>query len=46
MPPYNELKHFNANRIKETYEVQLKEDELKRIDEEKRGPFNMTYDFN
>ena len=46
MPPYNDLKHFNANRIKEAYEVKLKEDEVKRIEEEKKGPFNMTYDFN
>jgi hypothetical protein len=26
--------------------VKLKEDEIKRIEEEKKGPFNMTYDFN
>lgn len=45
MPKYNELKHFNAQRIKEAYEEDLAQKEKERIEEEKRGPFKMTYDF-
>lgn len=46
MPPYNELKHFNAYKIKAAYEEKLKEEEQARLEEEKKGPFNMTYEFN
>lgn len=45
MPKYNELKHFNATRIKGFYEEDLVQKEKERIEEEKRGPFKMTYDF-
>ena len=45
MPKYNELKHFNAVTIKKTYEAYLVEEEKARIEEERRGPFKMTYDF-
>lgn len=46
MPPYNELKHFNAGRIKKAYEDWLAEEEAKRLEEQTKGPFNMTYEFN
>ncbi len=45
MPKYNELKHFNAQTIKRAYEQYLVEEEKTRLEEEKRGPFKMTYDF-
>jgi len=45
MPKYNELKHFSAQRIKEAYEEDLVQKEKERLEEEKRGPFKMTYDF-
>lgn len=45
MPKYNELKHFNAQTIKKAYEAYLIEEEKARLEEERRGPFKMTYDF-
>ena len=45
MPKYNELKHFNATRIKEAYEADLVLQEKQRLEEERRGPFQMNYDF-
>lgn len=45
MPKYNELKHFNANNIKKAYEQYLVDEEKARLEEERRGPFKMTYDF-
>jgi len=45
MPKYNELKNFNALTIKKTYEEYLVAEEKARIEEERRGPFKMTYDF-
>lgn len=45
MPKYNELKHFNAQKIKDAYEADLVQKEKERMEEEKRGPFKMTYDF-
>lgn len=45
MPKYNELKHFNARTIKKAYEAYLIEEEKVRLEEERRGPFKMTYNF-
>ncbi len=45
MPKYNELKHFNAERIKEAYEADLVKQEKERLEEERRGPFQINLDF-
>ena len=45
MPKYNELKHFNASKIAETYHQALREEETARKEYERKGPLNLTFDF-
>ena len=46
LPNYNELKHFNAEKIKAAYQEWLDEEEKARKESELKGPFNMTYNFD
>lgn len=39
LPAYNELKHFNADKIKGVYEAALAEEEHERNESETKGPF-------
>lgn len=43
LPAYNELKHFNAEKIKGAYEQALAEEESERRETENKGPFQMIY---
>ena len=43
MPKYNELKHFNAQRIANNYYQALQEQEATRLELERRGPLNLTF---
>ena len=41
MPKYNELKHFNARHIAETYHTAIAEQRRQAEEEARRGPLNL-----
>ena len=45
MPKYNELKHFNANRIVGVYEAAMVEQKRQAQIAQNKGPLNLTWDF-
>ena len=45
MPKYNELKHFNAEKIVTAYETALLEQKKAQEEADRKGPLNLTFNF-
>ena len=45
MPKYNELKHFNARKIAETYRAAIIEQNRKAEEVARKGPLNLSFNF-
>ncbi len=43
MPKYNELKHFNAQKIVNTYRQALQDHMAATLEAERRGPLNLSF---
>ena len=45
MPKYNELKHFNAEKIVTAYEQALSQQQKAQQEAQSKGPLNLTFNF-
>jgi hypothetical protein len=43
MPKYNELKHFNANKIVQNYHSAIQEQKRQAEEAARRGPLNLQF---